>query len=350
VADGDKKLNLDMFAKPMGSVETSQGTVYIYSPTIDNYKFYSDLIEESAESRTQKVLPILISMIARTSFSEKFTPAPLEIYSRLSEADLNAIVDEFHKKLAEFRVKHPEKSCEVLEPRRSAESALVFFDRILEAESAYQKKILNNQRKIILESIESPAKKIFEQLNASTARLENTLGNYERLMRAKKDETNTFRTYKPEIHNELVEHQKRLNRERREDRELAKITGQMTAQSAEMLKDLVKSAESFLLRFDAKDEKNDKQVSFQLWLGVGSLIVTAFLAVASLVVSIMAFNQDKNELKTAFSKQLIQEKKEKELYILIKHQSDQIDQIRLQQLNTNAAIKKLTIQSLVGKK
>jgi len=140
VADGDKKLNLDMFAKPMGSVETSQGTVYIYSPTIDNYKFYSDLIEESAESRTQKVLPILISMIARTSFSEKFTPAPLEIYSRLSEADLNAIVDEFHKKLAEFRVKHPEKSCEVLEPRRSAESALVFFDRILEAESAYQKK------------------------------------------------------------------------------------------------------------------------------------------------------------------------------------------------------------------
>lgn len=189
MADGDKKLNLDMFAKPMGSVETSQGTVYIYSPTIDNYKFYSDLIEESAESRTQKVLPILISMIARTSFSEKFTPAPLEIYSRLSEADLNAIVDEFHKKLAEFRVKHPEKSCEVLEPRRSAESALVFFDRILEAESAYQKKILNNQRKIILESIESPAKKIFEQLNASTARLENTLGNYERLMRAKKDET-----------------------------------------------------------------------------------------------------------------------------------------------------------------
>lgn len=114
MADGDKKLNLDMFAKPMGSVETSQGTVYIYSPTIDNYKFYSDLIEESAESRTQKVLPILISMIARTSFSEKFTPAPLEIYSRLSEADLNAIVDEFHKKLAEFRVKHPEKSCEVL--------------------------------------------------------------------------------------------------------------------------------------------------------------------------------------------------------------------------------------------
>ncbi|MDP3211600.1 hypothetical protein [Methylotenera sp.] len=75
-------------------------------------------------------------------------------------------------------------------------------------------------------------------MNASTARLENTLGNYERLMGAQKNETNTFRTHKPEIHNEFVEHQKRLNRERREDRELAKITGQMTAQSSEMLKDL----------------------------------------------------------------------------------------------------------------
>ncbi|MDP3211601.1 hypothetical protein [Methylotenera sp.] len=87
-----------------------------------------------------------------------------------------------------------------------------------------------------------------------------------------------------------------------------------------------------------------------MWLGVGSLIVTALLAVASLVVSIMAFNQDKNELNTTSSNQLVHEKKEKELYVLIKHQSDQIEQIRLQQSNTNAAIKGLTIQSSARKK
>ena|GEM_PF-6996919 len=39
--------------------------------------------------------------------------------------------------------------------------------------------------------------------------------------------------------------------------------------------------------------------------GVGSLIITALLALASLVVSIMAFNQDTNELKTSTSNQLI---------------------------------------------
>lgn len=86
MAEGGEKLNLDIFAKPMGNVETSQGTVYIYSPTIDNYKFYSDLIGESAEGRAQKVLPILISMIARTNFSEEFMPIPLETYSSLSQA------------------------------------------------------------------------------------------------------------------------------------------------------------------------------------------------------------------------------------------------------------------------
>jgi hypothetical protein len=131
---------------------------------------------------------------------------------------------------------------------------------------------------------------------------------------------------------------------------LAKITGQMTAQSAEMLKDLAESAENFLLRFDAKEEKSDKQVNFQLWLGVGSLIITALLALASLVVSIMAFNQDTNELKTGTSTQLIHDQKEKELNILIQHQSDQIEQIRQQQINTNTAIKSLTIQSQAGGK
>ncbi|PPC89521.1 MAG: hypothetical protein CTY35_15135 [Methylotenera sp.] len=350
MADGDKKLNLDMFAKPMGSVETSQGTVYIYSPTIDNYKFYSDLSEETPENRAQKILPILISMIARTSFSEELTPIPLEIYSSLSEADLDVIVDLFHTKLGASRGKRDEKSGVALESRKPEETALIFFDRTLENEITNQKNFLINQRKMILESIESPAKKIFEQLNASTARLGSTLGSYERLIGDQKREAHAFRTYKPEIHNELFEHQNRLNRERNEDRELAKITGRMTAQSAEMLKDLAESAENFLLRFDAKDEKTDKQVNFQLWLGVGSLIITALLALASLVVSIIAFNQDKNELKNATNTQLIHEQKEKELHILIKHQSVQIELMRQQQLNTNAAIKGLMTQSSAAKK
>jgi hypothetical protein len=350
VAEGGKKLNLDMFAKPMGSVETSQGTVYAYSPSIDNYKFYSDLSEETPENRAQKVLPILISMIARTSFSEDVTPIPLDIYSSLSEPDFNAIVDLFNTKLGAYKGKHNEKSGGVLESRRPEETALIFFDRILEAEITHQKNFLINQRKMILESIESPAKKIFEQLNASTARLGSTLGSYDRLIGEQKREAHAFRTYKPEIHNELFEHQNRLNRERNEDRELAKITGQMTALSAEMLKDIAESAESFLLRFDANDEKTDKQVNFQLWLGVGSLIITALLALASLVVSIMAFNQDTNELKNATNTQLIHEQKEKELHILIEHQSDQINQISQQQLNTNAAIKGLMTQSSTAKK
>ncbi len=350
MAEGGKKLNLDMFAKPMGSVETSQGTVYAYSPSIDNYKFYSDLSEETPENRAQKVLPILISMIARTSFSEDVTPIPLDIYSSLSEPDFNAIVDLFNTKLGAYKGKHNEKSGGVLESRRPEETALIFFDRILEAEITHQKNFLINQRKMILESIESPAKKIFEQLNASTARLGSTLGSYDRLIGEQKREAHAFRTYKPEIHNELFEHQNRLNRERNEDRELAKITGQMTALSAEMLKDIAESAESFLLRFDANDEKTDKQVNFQLWLGVGSLIITALLALASLVVSIMAFNQDTNELKNATNTQLIHEQKEKELHILIEHQSDQINQISQQQLNTNAAIKGLMTQSSTAKK
>lgn len=83
---------------------------------------------------------------------------------------------------------------------------------------------------------------------------------------------------------------------------------------------------------------------------VNTLIITALLALASLVVSIMAFNQDTNELKTGTSNQLIHDQKEKELHILIQHQSNQIEQIRQQQFNTNAAIKNLTIQPQAGKK
>jgi len=41
-----------------------------------------------------------------------------------------------------------------------------------------------------------------------------------------------------------------------------------------------------------------------------------------------------NELKTGTSTQLIHDQKEKELHILIQHQSDQIEQIRQQEINT----------------
>ena len=68
------------------------------------------------------------------------------------------------------------------------------------------------------------------------------------------------------------------------------------------------------------------------------------------MVSIIAFNQDKSELKNATNTQLIHEQKEKELHILIKHQSVQIELMRQQQLNTNAAIKGLMTQSSAAKK
>jgi malonyl CoA-acyl carrier protein transacylase len=96
----------------------------------------------------------------------------------------------------------------------------------------------------------------------------------------------------------MAEHSARLARERSEDREMVRLTGQMTAQSAQTLQELAGAASTMLEKLDQRDEEAKHTTKVQLWIAVGSVIVSALLALVALVVSVAAYYQDKENISS----------------------------------------------------
>ena len=75
---------------------------------------------------------------------------------------------------------------------------------------------------------------------------------------------------------------------------LARLTGQMTAESAKTLKDLAEAATTLMEQFDERDRKTDKSTRKQITIAVWSVGISAVLALLSLIVSGFAYLQDRD--------------------------------------------------------
>src|SRR5690606_22703979 len=72
-----------------------------------------------------------------------------------------------------------------------------------------------------------------------------------------------------------------------------RLTGQMTAESAKTLKDLAEAATTLMEKLDQRDRKTDKTTKRQISIAVWSVGITAFLALLTLMVSCVAYLQDR---------------------------------------------------------
>ena len=77
-------------------------------------------------------------------------------------------------------------------------------------------------------------------------------------------------------------------------RSLARLTGQMTAESAKTLKDLAEAATTLMEQFDERDRKTDKSTRKQITIAVWSVGISAVLALLALIVSGFAYLQDRD--------------------------------------------------------
>jgi len=92
----------------------------------------------------------------------------------------------------------------------------------------------------------------------------------------------------------MVEQARERAEERAEEMALARLTGQMTAESAKTLKDLAEAATTLMEQFDERDRKTDKSTRKQITIAVWSVGISAVLALLALIVSGFAYIQDRD--------------------------------------------------------
>ena len=155
--------NLDAFAGPIGRIELSIGTAYVYQANETVRDLFRGMANESPEQRAKATLLLITSLEVRKRLREPITPIPPESFAALTEDDLASLAELFRKRLDRQRAL-PESPLPAIEPQMTGERALTFFDRVLGADIAETDKQAKVQLKRLMDSVKSPASTGWRQL------------------------------------------------------------------------------------------------------------------------------------------------------------------------------------------
>ena len=320
--EGKKGFNLDVLAGPIGQIDITVGSVFLYQANETVRELFRSMTNDTPEQRGRATLAQIISLEKRTRWREKIIPLPTEVFSTLTEEDFSAVAELFRQRLDGQRAL-PEKPLPSIEQQAIGESALVFFDRVLGTDIATADEDAKAQMRRLIDAATSPASKLLEQLNLSSDRLGNTVREFEKF--------NAPILNVPEYRDHMGEMTRRIAKEKNEDREVARLTGRMTQQSAEMLQELVKTTGQFLVRFDARDQKSDGQIRVQLWVALGSLALSVLLSGFGVWFAAKSYYQDAEKNKTDDASALIQTERDKKIDRLLDQNSKTLEAIQATQ-------------------
>jgi hypothetical protein len=314
--EAKKGFDLNVLAEPIGQIDLAIGTVFLYQANETVRKLFRSLINDTPKQRGKATLTQIISLEKRTKWLDNIVPIPDEIFSILTDDDIAAVAEQFRQRLDRHRAL-PEKPLPSIAPQVKGESALVFFDRILGTDIATADENTKTQMKRLMDAATSPASKLLEQLNLSSDRLGSTVREFDKL----RPQTVEI----PAFHDHVGEMNRRMAQERNEDRKVARLTGEMTKQSAEMLQELVNTAGTFLVRFDCRDQKSDIQIRVQLWVALGSLALSVLLSGFGVWFSAKSYYQDAEKNKVDDASALIQAERDKKINRLLDQNAETLE-------------------------
>ncbi len=287
-SDPPKKKGLDIsqFLGPTADVQTSIGKVHLYPLLVSDVSRLDKLVADTPPARLREFLPRIASLSVTTNVQEERVPLATDLIATLSEADLEMIAEAYASSTALQKARLGLADRSAL-PREGGEPATAYLDRLLKKEVRDQVESVQQMRKQILASTGS----IFDQVRKSSSVLGTTVSDFELLSRTVPEPAIDTKHF--EFSNHMAEHQARLARERAEELEMVRLTGKMTAQSATTLRDLAEAATVLLERLDERDRRANLDTRKQLRIAVGSVLVSAVLALGALIYAALSFQQDK---------------------------------------------------------
>jgi hypothetical protein len=269
-----KTLNISLFLKPVANVQTSIGKLYLFPLRVSDIASYRRISVDDPAGRIRDFLPCIASLSPDYSLKQERVAITIEQVGQLSYEEVEALAEAYISSSAVGKAREGGKEGEAL-ARSQGEPATSFLDRLIRKEIEEQASQMSKIREQALGSTSS----IFDQVRKSSLELGNTWKSFERLSKA--TEIPPLEMRQLEIHNRIAEHQAKLTRERAEDREMIRLTGQMTAQSAKTLQELAEAASTLLEKLDERDVEAKRTTKIQLWIAVFSVVISAMLSGAS---------------------------------------------------------------------
>lgn len=284
-----RKMILDLSAliAPPVSVETTIGKVFLYPLRVSDITQFGKLTSNSPSTQLREFLPAIASLIETSQFKDERQPLAEGLVAKLSDDEIEVIAEAYAASSSLEEARSGSKDRSAL-PKDREELATSYLDRLLRKEIEEQAESMKRMREQMLASTTS----IFDQVRKSSAALGATVSSFEGLSRSAATQP-IIETRQLEFSNHMAEQHAKLARERTEELEMVRLTGQMTAQSATTLRDLAEAATTLLERLDARDQKSDGDTRRSLRIAVWSVAISAVLALVALVVSGASYVQDK---------------------------------------------------------
>lgn len=271
-----KELDLSIFRQHAAAVDTSIGRIFLLPFQRLYPSEYTKQPDQSSIERIRSYLPYIASLSASDEERVKITAEQLD---QLLDDDIEALAEAYASSSA-FRKTREGSKDQAAVARESGEAATAYLDRLLRYEIEEQVK----QTRKIMETALGVTRGIFDPVRQSSLELGDSWQQLERLTKTTaipQSPTPAFETKSLEFRNHMAEHTARIAQERAEDREILRLTAETSVKSAKMLQELADAASTMLEKLDERDADAKRTTKTQLWIAVGSVAVSAILALLS---------------------------------------------------------------------
>lgn len=283
-----KGFDIAKLFRPVASVTTSIGVLYLYGLRTSDFDCLKNLPNTGAMPRIRAFIPSITSVVETKEFKEQRKPPGADDVSQLLDGEIEAISESYLQTVLSSK----EDPTTSERPRREPnENATSYLDRLLKhVAEAYWKRMA-----ALYENAIKSSDGTFDSVRKSSSALGSTLDAFQRLTKA----ATPAQIDMPNMdHLRVMGDQfARQKRERAEEMEMVRLTGQMTAESAKTLKDLAEAATTLLEQLDERDKKANESTRRQITIAVWSVGISAGLALIALVVALFGFYQDRSNIE-----------------------------------------------------
>lgn len=288
-----KSLKLPLRSKPVAEVETSIGRIYLYPLRVRDMTDFEMLEPAEAIDQIRSFLTSIGSLALESDETPERIPLDPEIAKTLSDDEVELLSEAYVQSSLWQKVQQGDEDRKPV-AREDGETASAYLIRLVQDDVEQQ----HHSARQLHEKILGSSLSIFDNVRKSTSALGSTLSAYEQLTKFAKPaplEIQPIRTdHFDALNRQITEQVRERAEERAEEMALARLTGQMTAESAKTLKDLAEAATTLMEQFDERDRKTDKSTRKQITIAVWSVGISAVLALLALIVSGFAYFQDRD--------------------------------------------------------
>ncbi len=292
-----KSLKLLLRSKPVAEVDTSVGRVYLYPLRVRDMADFGNLEPGNAVSQIRTFLPSIASLNVESDEAPERVPLDPQIAKTLSEDEVEQLAEAYVQSSG-WQTVREEGQDDKVPSREHGEAGSTYLIRLIQHEIEQQLQASKRLREKLLGSSSS----LFDQVRKSTSALGSTLSAFERLTKPSRESVLEIHPIQTEhlsrVNNLMAEQARERAKERAEEMELTRLTGQMTAESAKALKDLVDAATTMMEQMEARDQKTDQSTRTQIKIALWSVASSAVLALFAAILAGFSYLQDRDNNTT----------------------------------------------------